>query len=60
MLNEEKINQPEQQVIAIVVVTCLIGLIGFASFDESSRSSFERVAEMVLTAYLGYLIQNGK
>ncbi len=57
---KKKINKPEQQVIAIVVVTCLMGLIGFARFDKSSRSAFGRVAEMVLTAYLGYLIPKGK
>ncbi|PAX59776.1 hypothetical protein [Brunnivagina elsteri] len=42
------------RVLAFVVISSTIGLIGFAWIDESTRPSFLEVAKMAIAAYLGY------
>jgi hypothetical protein len=45
-------------VFASVVVVSLVGLLGLSMIDENTRPVFQKVAEMSIAAYLGYLIPN--
>jgi hypothetical protein len=45
-------------VLASVVVVSLVGLLGLSVIDENTRPVFQKVAEMSIAAYLGYLIPN--
>ncbi len=47
-------------ILAFVVVVSMLGLLGFAFIDESTRPVFIEVAKVSVAAYLGYLIPNGK
>jgi len=44
--------------LASVVILSLIGLLGLSVIDETTRPVFQKVAEMSVAAYLGYLIPN--
>jgi Ca2+/H+ antiporter len=47
-----------ESVFASVVVVSLLGLLGLSVIDENTRPVFQKVAEMSIAAYLGYLIPN--
>jgi hypothetical protein len=47
-------------ILAFVVITSMLGLLGFGIIDEGSRSTFLEVSKMSIAAFLGYLIPNGK
>jgi hypothetical protein len=47
-------------VLAAVVVISMVGLLGFAYIDVTSRPAFLDVAKITIAAYLGYLIPNGR
>ncbi|BAY08766.1 hypothetical protein [Calothrix sp. NIES-2098] len=47
-------------ILAFIVVVSMLGLLGFAFIDESTRPVFIEVAKVSVAAYLGYLIPNGK
>ncbi|MEC4813354.1 MAG: hypothetical protein SAK29_08800 [Scytonema sp. PMC 1069.18] len=42
-------------VLASVVVISLLGLLGLAVIDEEARPVFQKVAELTLAAYVGYI-----
>lgn len=48
----------KESVLASVVVISLAGLLGLSIIDENTRPVFQKVAEMSIAAYLGYLIPN--
>jgi hypothetical protein len=50
----------KELILAIVVVICLLGLIGFSVIDEKSRPAFLDVAKVSIGAFIGYLIPNEK
>jgi hypothetical protein len=47
-------------ILALVVIICLFGLIGFSIIDVNSRPAFLDVAKVSIGAFIGYLIPNEK
>jgi hypothetical protein len=45
-------------ILASVILISYAGLLALSVIDENSRPVFQKVAEMSIAAYLGYLIPN--